>query len=127
MKTYKTWEVMRKLAENPDLRFKTEDKETDTELTISVDEYGYLNVEGKRCCDGADGNINLNHDWNIVQQKIEFIEAMKKHENGEAVCCKLKGKTFIYRESELIDQHGSTISGTEILNGEWFATEERCD
>lgn len=71
MKTYKTWEVYKMLAENPKLKFK--------------DEYGfYLRVNGigDYIAKNENGRLYICRDniydiWTLVQEPVDFITAVK--------------------------------------------------
>ena len=71
MKTYKTWEVIKMITENPKLKFRTYCSD------VFKDENGYIVFENIDCIDGFDGNFKGNEEWILVQEPVSFMEAVQ--------------------------------------------------
>lgn len=135
MKKYKTWEAIAMLEKNPKLRFKSYGD------TLYASKYGYIMFEregySKDCPAGRfEGNVNLNKYWELIQQPVDFLTAVKAYSEGKTIRCEignnepsfysrevaisvLTGKK-IYGSTCLIDNHGGTITTEEILEGTWY-------
>ena len=73
MKTYKTWEVIKMITENPKLKFRTRTNCSD----VFKDENGYIVFENTDCVDGFDGNFKGDEEWILVQEPVDFMTAVK--------------------------------------------------
>ncbi|MFR4584670.1 hypothetical protein [Clostridium cadaveris] len=71
MKTYKTWEVIKMLSENPNLKFRTYCSD------VFKSENGYIVFENIDCIDGFDGNFTGNEEWTLIQEPVDFMTAVK--------------------------------------------------
>lgn len=71
MKTYKTWEVIKMITENPKLKFRTYCSD------VFKDENGYIVFENIDCIDGFDGNFKGNEEWTLIQEPVDFMTAVK--------------------------------------------------
>lgn len=71
MKTYKTWEVIKMITENPNLKFRTYCSD------VFKSENGYIVFENIDCIDGFDGNFTGNEEWTLVQEPVDFMTAVK--------------------------------------------------
>ena len=76
MKTYKTWEVIKMLTENPKLRFEMLDKKLCTQ-TISIDKCKNLIARCKGCNGKENCNLSTDDKWVLAQQQVSFIEAIE--------------------------------------------------
>jgi hypothetical protein len=125
MKKYKTSEAIAMLEENPKLSFSHNNK------TLTVDN-GKLTVrtiisirtiisKGKGISEGegiSDGYfINITDTWELIQQPVPFMEAMK---SGKRVSCPEHGIKNC-RPSWLLAEGIITIM---MLDSEWFISED---
>lgn len=80
-KTYKTWEVIKMLSENPKLRFRDCSYET---VVIVGTGKGSLGTSFLEVCESSfgdktlDGNVDLESEWTLIQQEpVDFMTAVK--------------------------------------------------
>lgn len=135
MKTYKTWETIKMLTENPNLIFKcVKDATNDlltNEIEVSANKGGYIDdiaIHGV--------TFNIKEEWILVQQPVNFMEAIEAYEKGKIVNCQVENKIFKYNPYkangvkifgdggfEITDTNGNTITTIETLRGKWFIEE----
>jgi hypothetical protein len=135
MKKYKTSEVIAMLEENPKLKFKN------GATALYVNASGYLEGENNGKC-SLDGNIKIfihKHDigifktdeWELIQQPIPFLEAVKAYAAGKkTIRCEssIGIKRYEYQgisNSPILDELGNAVSHLEILQGTWFVEVEQ--
>lgn len=128
MKKYKTWEVIKMLTENPELKF---------EWTKQVMPGSYIQVEnGIVVWSGRNQQGNsmytcLDDEWALVQQPVTFIQAIKAYAEGKTIRCEYISPDKhnienIYKPSGmkiscLKDENCKmAVSDYEILNGTWY-------
>lgn len=121
---YKTSEAIAMLEKNPSLRFK------DYDDILYASKYGYIMFErkgySKDCPAGRfEGNVNLNTKWELIQQPVSFMEAVKAYSEGKTIRCEdSMWKTRIYEpcefSSEMKDTRDVAVSPEEILEGKWY-------
>ena len=114
----KTWEMMKMLTENPELKFQYK-SESGFYNTVCADngwlkgEYSYI-------------NCNFNTEWEIIQEPVDFTTAIKTYQNGKTIKCereKFRNNRYniVFGEGNVIaDNNGYGISAEEILNGKWY-------
>lgn len=124
MKTYKTWEVIKMLSENPNLKFRTYCSD------VFKSENGYIVFENIDCIDGFDGNFTGNEEWTLIQEPVDFMTAVKsgkkikvEHLNAEGFEFSNKYETLFVIFEEL-GKHLDSISIREILTEGKFYIEE---
>lgn len=124
MKTYKTWEVIKMITENPNLKFRTYCSDA------FKSENGYIVFENIDCIDGFDGNFTGNEEWTLVQEPVDFMTAVKsgkkikvEHLNAEGFEFSNKYETLFVIFEEL-GKHLDSISIREILTEGKFYIEE---
>ncbi|WP_291568617.1 hypothetical protein [Clostridium sp. UBA2485] len=124
MKTYKTWEVIKVLTENPNRVFIDETKRT---LKIT---YGDITLYS---CDGRNiGTHWLKTDckWRMKETEVSFLEAIKAYNKGKDIYCETKLHRIKYRAGDLgeggkvLDEYGRAVSIREILEGKWYIEED---
>jgi len=116
MKKYKTWEAIKMLTENPKLHFKSQD------TTLKIDS---INKDIEKV-NRNDINIyiNINDEWELVQQEVPFVEAIKAHKSGKTIYCLNGNSKATYERKELTDRNKVTITDGEILEGHWYIKED---
>lgn len=136
MKKYKTWEVIKMLTENPNLKFQTFCR--NYKRIFNCSSYGNFIVTTYRNDEEIDsslgqgnfnGNISINTEWELLPQEVSFLDAIKAHGYGKTIYCicedKLiyEPKTKDYNEC-LEDDCGNAVSPKEILKGHWYIQDE---
>jgi len=122
MKTYKTWEVIKLLTENKQLKFNLTNG---PHIAISMSDNNYITLEG---IDGSKistgGNISINDIWELEQQPVNFIEAINSKGMIKAEDWG-KYKTIKYVLEYLSD--GFLKPSLDCINGKWFIKELRSE
>ena len=118
MKTYKTWEVIKMLEENPKLKF--ECREVNLSARINCQGNIYLD-----CRFGSNteinGNFQLNGEWQLVQQPVTFMEAVN---SGKKIRYEIWGYSSTLKNAlETIYRNCESIQ-RRMLNGNWYVEEE---
>jgi hypothetical protein len=120
---YKTSEAIAMLEENPKLQFKSIPELYMTPAVLKSDDYKGIQVTT------LDGKWNVcyrvNDTWELIQQPIPFMEAVKAYSEGKTIRCEdSKWKTRIYEpcefSNEMKDTIGFAVSPEEILEGKWY-------
>ena len=125
MKTYKTWEVIKMLTENENLKFKNISPVT---VTLFVGNNGFLDGE----CDGhrgATGNVQLNGEWALVQQPVSFMEAMEHLKKGGIA--EYEGYAYFFSDGTLYNGNfkGNERTGCagyfrkSLMHNKWYLRE----
>jgi hypothetical protein len=123
---YKTSEAIAMLEKNPSLRFKNYDD------ILYASEYGYIMFErkgySKACPAGRfEGNVNLNTKWELIQQPVSFMEAVKAYSEGKTIRCERHGARFKFNPfgvpsylSSFVTEGGASLSCIDVLEGTWY-------
>lgn len=126
MRTYKTWEIIKMLGENPNLRFKavpySEGKMTFEEVCL---------VNGVLCWGGnnayplqvAIGKYDI--DWQLVETPVTWQEALQAWAEEKTVICKFNdiNEEYICFSNDY-DTH---LTRYQILYGQWFIVPEEVE
>jgi|GEM_PF-1847084 adenosine/AMP kinase len=135
MKGYKTWEAVKMLSENPELKFESEDNELNIKQTLFVNELDYLEMNNEGCNNDIAGNMNVKSLWALVQQPVNVMDAIKAYHEGQNIYCILNGETYVYEASmghkcigrldgyTLDDDSDEVMTTYELLNGTWYIGE----
>ena len=135
MKEYKTWEAIKMLSENPELKFESEDNELNIKQTLFVNELGYLEMNNEGCSNEIVGNLEVNDLWTLVQRPVKVMDAIKSYHEGQSIYCILKSGTYVYKPCiehklanylegyTLDDDWDNAMSTDELLNGIWYIGE----
>lgn len=93
MKTYKTWEVIKMITENPNLKFKNKNSDTRYTKIIKCSKNGYIAMDNTSRNNQIIGNIMFNEEWMLIQEPVSFIEAIEsgkkikvEHELTKCLC-----------------------------------------
>ena len=127
MKKYKTWELL-KMAEEREYGFNKSvgerPKYRDSNGNVVVfDKNAY--GKGLFLSNGFPLKLALvNTEWELIQQPIPFMEAVKAYSEGKTIRCEgLSGFTYIYKRccgDDFRDTNGSAPCVGEILEGTWY-------
>jgi hypothetical protein len=131
MKKYLTSEAIAMLEKNPSAKFTTKILKDTCEMR--ADHQGYILTHFSGKLEGFEGNVQIDTEWELIQQPIPFMEAVKAYSEGKTIRCELKGEITVYRPSfkslkqrlmfELKGGHTRTVDADEILNGTWYIEE----
>ena len=126
MRTYKTWEIIKMLSENPNLRFKampySEAKTFSDEVCL---------VNGVLCWGGnnayplqvAIGKYDI--DWQLVETPVTWQEALQAWAEEKTVICKFNDINEEY--ICLSNDYDTHLTRYQILYGQWFIVPEGVD
>jgi hypothetical protein len=121
MKKYSTGEVITMLELNPKLEFRC--------VKGNTGEYETISVNHGRMCWGGDNRYPLfivvekPLEWELIQQPIPFMEAVKAYSEGKAIRCEWNGGYKEYLPCGLKCVN-TTFAANDILNGKWYIKEE---
>lgn len=116
MKTYKTWEMIKELTENPHKEFEKVSNGVSSGLYARVNEHGKLFW-------GEDYSfLNLSDTWEEVKEPVDFITAV---DSGKAISVEYSG--YKYEKMDLYEllhelglEHDSSLVRLFILYGAWY-------
>lgn len=128
MRTYKTWEIIKMLSENPNLRFKAMPY---SEAKTFFDEACL--VDGVLCWEGnnayplqiAIGKYDI--DWQLVETPVAWQAALQAWAEGKTVICKLNDINEEYSELCFSNNYDTPLTRYQILYGQWFIVSEGVD
>jgi hypothetical protein len=111
----KTWEMVKELTENDNLKFKAQDG-----MTAEVAVNGCLMLKDS---DGdeaevriAGGCCEIEPDrWELIPQEVTWQEAIQRWLGGETIVCEIGLHRYIYTPE---DRH--SIMRNEIEKGKWY-------
>lgn len=122
----KTWEMIKEISENKEKKFKNS-----MGNIVGLNKTGRLswlekgNNNGDPLVFGScDAWPNLNIEWELVREPVDFMTAVKAFSEGKPVIC--ESSSFGKRRYNpthghtLIDDKDSSISYQEIINGKWY-------
>ena len=132
MKTYKTWEVIKMLTENPKLRFTSRNES----IHIYEDELVWLisNKTFKLTVNSGLHSDTFNRNWALVQTPVTFMEAIEAFISGRNVRSEYistingESKTQIFYQSSKnrpgVMKCGEDLTFYIIATGKWFIEED---
>lgn len=137
MKTYKTWEVIKILTENPKLEFEIINSQpSKNKGKLFVSRTGYLRIVWDINSDlkGIDGNITLNDKWILIQQPTSFVKVLKSEKRVKVEheimlgLIPLEPRLKDYERFSMLmmflSKHLASDKLKEvILNGKWYIEE----
>ena len=125
MKKYRTSEAIAMLENNPEAKLTA--KIAGQTCEIRVDNEGYVMTHFSGTFEGFEGNIGINTEWELIQQSIPFMEAVKAYSEGKTIRCEWNGRSkkweSEYKNGSLykgIEEYDGAVCPEEILNGKWY-------
>jgi hypothetical protein len=137
-KKYKTSEAIAMLEKNQKLRFVVSDDPL-------ASGHKFLTVGASKRLECTTTKFSLNNEvfldteWELVQQPVSFMDAVKAYSEGKTIRCEFIGYngkkyTTIYDDkkenskyNQLVDNNSDVVSDPvcceEILNGTWYVEE----
>jgi hypothetical protein len=136
MEKYKTWEITKALTENPNHEFKRVSDgmifRTSKQIENGKEVARYISqiTSSKGWADC----VTLSDEWELIQQPIPFMEAVKAYSEGKTIRCEIKDLTYTYEPVEEVEvgnkldgymlaevgNENEAVSTDEILNGKWY-------
>lgn len=117
----KTWEVIKVLTDDPSKKFERVGDKVKFKLSSKIDAGQVIGhyLEGLNT---SYESIRLDDDWELVREPVDFMTAVKELKNGKTIEShspfgKRRYKPF---QDVLEDQHGTSVSSHEILEGKWY-------
>lgn len=133
MKKYKTWEMVKAITENPRLKFKGYLYIDNIKTNRPV----YVTVNGDNgIVDQLENEFRIDEEWELVQQSVPFMEAVKAYAEGKTIECEIEDRKHVYKpnaHTQLARDYGYELKGaviglgvstTEILKGTWYICNE---
>lgn len=132
MKTYEINEAIKMLKENGELKFKITGNIC-TQI-LYVDEGSILTKCGG-CSGSKSCSLRISDKWDLVQQPVSFMEAVKALNEGDTIYCQYtcdyineKNKPFKHTyepqsNGKIWDERNESPTLWMILNGKWYIEE----
>jgi len=116
MKSYKTWETVKLLTENPRKEFKLDD---------GSKIYNYKGIISCSKTHPVCMELNINDEWEEVLKPITWQEALEAWAKGKKVKSIFDNREFIYTQEDGIDSlvdfsDEQPLCALEILKGIWY-------
>lgn len=120
-KTYKTWEAIKMLTENPKLIF-TQAYVCKNIKFLTSNEQLLIECESKHIA--YNNLLYADAEWELVQEPVNFMTAVEAFDRGKNIYCELpNGTKTKYQFKEymgLMDGYRNPIGSYEILKGKWY-------
>ena len=122
MRTYKTWEVVKILMENPRLRFEAKINKKKSNMWIDTDGDLAMDVVKTAPDYPITDNEWLNAEWQLIETPVTWQEALQAWAEEKTVICKLNdiNEEYICFSNDY-DTH---LTRYQILYGQWFIVPE---
>lgn len=125
----KTWEMIKALEENPDLKFISQDG-----FIASVNQLNGMfiltNVNNPCSPNGnihlvrVDGSVYSPDSWELIPQKVTWQEAIQAWLEGKEILIKHNGKEYRQKPSvglgNFTNYPSSSFGNRLFLDGEWY-------
>lgn len=129
MRTYKTWEVVKILMENPRLRFEAKINKKKSNMWIDTDGDLVMDVVKTAPDYPITDNEWLNAEWQLIETPVTWQEALQAWAEGKTIRCKCFDQDFGIEEYQIrTGVHTCvTLSRKGLLYGQWFIVPEGVD
>ena len=130
MNTYKTWEVVKILMENPRLRFEAKINKKKSNMWIDTDGDLVMDVVKTAPDYPITDNEWLNAEWQLVETPVTWQEALQAWTEGKTIKREFgdnEGTIYLGEDILLKDKHGMSLSKHEMVMGQWFIIPEEVD
>lgn len=119
MKTYKTWEIIKMLSENPKLKFKKHSPGNSIVLGAQVIGFSsFLKLYRTDFTDKTlNNNIKLDEEWTLIQEPVSFMEAVQ---SGKKMECKHEK---LYGDEDLGYKYNSLATVLYLLQSRYTSEE----
>lgn len=125
MRTYKTWEVVKILMENPRLRFEAKINKKKSNMWIDTDGDLAMDVVKTAPDYPITDNEWLNAEWHLVETPVTWQEALQAWAEEKTVICKFNDINEEY--ICLSNDYDTHLTRYQILYGQWFIVPEGVD
>lgn len=130
MRKYETWEVVKLLTENHNLKFQTSGWDM-TYLTVIenkialADKNGFWDVQERKASRFDVSNyLTLDNKWTLLQEPVSFIQAVESDRPVRVVHKEIKNfEDYISMPqllSILVSAYSQHVVKNVILNGKWY-------
>lgn len=125
MNTYKTWEVVKILMDNPRLRFEAKINKKKSNMWIDTDGDLAMDVVKTAPDYPITDNEWLNAEWQLIETPVTWQEALQAWAEEKTVICKFNdiNEEYICFSNDY-DTH---LTRYQILYGQWFIVPEGVD
>lgn len=129
MNTYKTWEVVKILMENPRLRFEAKINKKKSNMWIDTEGDLVMDVVETAPDYSITDNEWLNAEWQLIETPVTWQEALQAWAEGKTIRCKCFDQDFGIEEYQIrTGVHTCvTLSRKGLLYGQWFIVPEGVD
>ncbi len=114
---YKTWEAIKMLACNDKVQFRDESG------YVIVNHYGMIRMR-KPDTTETPVDFSLHSEWELIQQPVDFITAVKAYNEGKTIRSERAYGDFIFKPGTngdyFVDARGNAPCISEILEGKWY-------
>ena len=124
MRTYKTWEVVKILMENPRLRFEAKINKKKSNMWIDTDGDLAMDVVKTAPDYPITDNEWLNAEWQLVETPVTWQEALQAWAEEKTVICKFNDINEEYSETCFSNNYDTPLTRYQILYGQWFIVPE---
>jgi len=124
MRTYKTWEVVKILMENPRLRFEAKINKKKSNMWIDTDGDLAMDVVKTAPDYPITDNEWLNAEWHLVETPVTWQEALQAWAEEKTVICKFNDINEEYSETCFSNNYDTPLTRYQILYGQWFIVPE---
>ena len=130
MKKYSTSEAIAMLEKNPKLVFEDEvrvcgDIGTGKRVRMWVNSCHEIKIDGVSV--GVRYGLNTNDEWELIQQPIPFMEAVKAYSEGKTIRCERRNMSFKFDPRGNISKlnifetdNGAILSCIDVIEGTWY-------
>jgi hypothetical protein len=138
-RTYKTWEMIKALAENPKLKFSCGSHENANCVSIQNCVLCWrdgnpfvLNVyiPLSSSVESTTAGTIEEYEWEIVQEPVDFMTAIKAYAEDKTIICTLPGEKYIFDGSgyfnggRRLNNSSWSITSKMIIEGKWYIEDE---